>query len=140
MSFAIANGIKLCYEMKGEGFPVIFIHGFGSKKEIWKPQVVEISKKFKVIIFDLRGTGESDRPDIPYTMKMMADDVNGLLEALRAVTISIYPFMPRTAKSMWGQMALADFDKIRFEDVKRFGLIAPGTVINKGAPLFPRIK
>ena len=62
------------------GFPVIFIHGYGVKKEIWKPQVVDISKKFQVISLDLRGTGESDRPNIPYTMKMLAEDVKGLMD------------------------------------------------------------
>ncbi|MFX1448431.1 MAG: alpha/beta fold hydrolase, partial [Promethearchaeota archaeon] len=76
MSFAIVHDIKISYRIYGNGFPVIFIHGYGAKKEIWKPQVTEISKRFKVITFDLRGTGESDRPNIPYTMKMMAEDVN----------------------------------------------------------------
>jgi len=83
MSFANINGIKISYRIFGNGFPVIFIHGYGAKKEIWKPQVVEISKRFQVITFDLRGTGESDRPNIPYTMKMMAEDVNGLAEFLK---------------------------------------------------------
>ncbi|MFX1287481.1 MAG: alpha/beta fold hydrolase [Promethearchaeota archaeon] len=82
MSFAIVHDIKISYRIYGNGFPVIFIHGYGAKKEIWKPQVAEISKRFKVITFDLRGTGESDRPNIPYTMKMMAEDVNGLTEFL----------------------------------------------------------
>lgn len=83
MSYAIANGVKISYRVYGTGFPVIFIHGFGAKKEIWKPQVVDISKKFKVITFDLRGTGESDRPNIPYTMKMLAEDVTGLMNFLK---------------------------------------------------------
>ncbi|MFX0048810.1 MAG: alpha/beta fold hydrolase [Candidatus Hermodarchaeota archaeon] len=82
MSFAIVHDIKISYRIYGNGFPVIFIHGYGAKKEIWKPQVAEISKRFKVITFDLRGTGESDRPNIPYTMKIMAEDVNGLTEFL----------------------------------------------------------
>ncbi|NVM45255.1 MAG: alpha/beta hydrolase [Candidatus Lokiarchaeota archaeon] len=82
MSFANIHGIKISYRVYGNGFPVVLIHGYGAKKEIWKPQVAEISKKFKVVIFDLRGTGESDRPNIPYTMKMMAEDVNELIESL----------------------------------------------------------
>lgn len=80
MSFANANGINISYEMKGEGFPVIFIHGFGSKKEIWQPQVLELSKRFKIITFDLRGAGMSDRPDFHYTMEMFADDIKGLMD------------------------------------------------------------
>ena len=82
MSFAIVNGVKLSYRIYGSGFPVILIHGYGAKKEIWKPQIVDLRKKFKVIAFDLRGTGESDRPNIHYTMKMLAEDVNGLTDFL----------------------------------------------------------
>jgi len=89
MSFANIRDIKLSYRVYGEGFPVIFIHGYGAKKEIWKPQVAEISKNFRVVTFDLRGTGESDRPNIPYTMKMMAEDVNELAEFLNIKKVHI---------------------------------------------------
>jgi len=80
MNFAKINGLKLSYQFYGKGFPIIFIHGYGAKKEIWKTQVADISKKFQTITFDLRGTGESDRPNIPYTMKMLAEDVKGLMD------------------------------------------------------------
>ena len=89
MSFANLRDIKLSYRIYGEGFPVIFIHGYGAKKEIWKPQVAEISKNFRVVTFDLRGTGESDRPNIPYTMKMMAEDVKELAEFLNIKKVHI---------------------------------------------------
>jgi len=80
MHFAKINGLRLSYQIYGTGFPIIFIHGYGAKKEIWKTQVVDISKKFQAITFDIRGTGESDRPNIPYSMKLLADDVKGLME------------------------------------------------------------
>ncbi len=83
MSLALSNGINISYELKGNGFPIIFIHGFGSKKEIWKPQIKDFSMKYKTITFDLRGTGRSDRPDYPYTMEMFVDDIKGLLEYLQ---------------------------------------------------------
>ena len=86
MSLAYANGISISYEVMGEGFPIIFIHGFGSKKEIWKPQVSDLSTKFKTITFDLRGTGKSDRPNYPYTMEMFADDIKGLMDFLQIKT------------------------------------------------------
>jgi len=82
MGFANANNVSLSYNVYGTGFPVILIHGYGAKKEIWKPQVAEISKRFKVITFDLRGTGESDRPNMAYTMEMLAKDVSGLMDFL----------------------------------------------------------
>ncbi len=83
MSFAYVNGINLSYEVKGTGFPVIFIHGFGSKQEIWKPQIKELSEKFKTITFDLRGTGKTDRPNYFYSMKMFVVDIINLMNFLQ---------------------------------------------------------
>jgi pimeloyl-ACP methyl ester carboxylesterase len=83
MSFAEVNGIKLCYESHGNGFPIILLHGFGSKKEIWKPQIKDFSKKYRVIAFDRRGTGRSERPDNPYTMEDLLNDIYGLIDYLQ---------------------------------------------------------
>jgi len=83
MTFADVNGIKICYEIQGEGNPVILIHGFGVKKEVWMCQFGPLSEKFKVIRFDNRGAGESDHPDELFTMEMLADDIRGLMDALK---------------------------------------------------------
>ena len=80
--FADVNGIKICYEILGEGAPVFLIHGFGVTKEEWIGQFIPLSKHFKVIRFDNRGSGKSDHPNYPFTMKMFADDVKGLMEAI----------------------------------------------------------
>jgi proline-specific peptidase len=80
--FAEINGIKICYEIKGEGEPLILVHGFGANKEVWIAQFEPLAEHFKVIRFDNRGAGESDRPDIPYTMEMFADDTAGLMDYL----------------------------------------------------------
>ena len=82
MSSAYVNGLNISYEIRGTGLPIIFIHGFGSKKEVWAPQTIELSKKFKTITIDLRGTGKSDRPNYPYSMKMFVDDIKGLMDFL----------------------------------------------------------
>ncbi len=86
---ADVNGIKISYELKGTGFPILFIHGFGSKKEIWKPQIIELSEKFRTISLDLRGTGKSERPNYPYTMEIFADDIKGLLDYLEIKSIHL---------------------------------------------------
>ncbi|MFX0155218.1 MAG: alpha/beta fold hydrolase [Candidatus Hodarchaeota archaeon] len=83
MTYAYVNGINISYEVRGTGFPIIFIHGFGSKKEIWKSQIIDFSKKFKTITFDIRGTGESDRPNYPYSMQIFVDDIVGLMDFLQ---------------------------------------------------------
>ncbi|MFW9937079.1 MAG: alpha/beta fold hydrolase [Promethearchaeota archaeon] len=80
--YANVNGIKLCYEIKGEGEPVILVHGFGGNKEGWIAQWNPLSEYFKVIRFDNRNGGESDRPKQPNTLEMLADDVRGLMDYL----------------------------------------------------------
>lgn len=81
-SFAEVNGIKLCYSIDGKGYSIILVNGFGSKKEGWMGQIPALSKRFKVISFDSRGSGKSDRPNMPYTMEMFADDIKGLMDFL----------------------------------------------------------
>jgi len=82
-SYATVNGIKICYETKGSGYPVILVHGFGVKKEDWIAQFGPLSERFKVIRFDNRGAGKSDRPKIIYTMEIFADDIKGLMDYLK---------------------------------------------------------
>ena len=80
--FVEVNGIKLCYDVHGNGDPVILIHGFSDRKEHWRAQVGDLSKNFKVIRLDNRGAGKSDRPDGEYSMEVYASDVGGLIENL----------------------------------------------------------
>ncbi|MCK4382789.1 MAG: alpha/beta hydrolase [Candidatus Lokiarchaeota archaeon] len=80
--YADVNGVKLCYEVFGEGYPLFLIHGFGAKKDSWIAQVPVLSKHFKIITLDNRGAGKSERPDAEYTMEVFADDINGLMEHL----------------------------------------------------------
>ncbi|MFX1304764.1 MAG: alpha/beta fold hydrolase [Promethearchaeota archaeon] len=80
--FTKVNGIKICYEIFGKGYPIILIHGFGARKEGFKCQIPALSKEFKVITFDNRGAGKSERVNDPYTMQTLADDVRELLDFL----------------------------------------------------------
>jgi len=89
MSYANANGIKIFFEEFGKGDPVILVHGFGSNRLEWIAQKPALSKKFKVIIFDNRGAGKSDRPNYPYTMEMFADDIAGLMGFLNIKSANI---------------------------------------------------
>lgn len=76
------NGIKICYEIKGKGESVLLVHGFSDRKEHWRAQFEDLANHFKVIRFDNRGAGKSDRPDGVYTMELLASDINGLLDYL----------------------------------------------------------
>ena len=79
---AEVNGVKLWYEVSGEGEPVVQIHGAGFGHFNFAPATPELSKQFKVVDFDMRGYGRSERPLQHYDMEVWADDVAGLLDAL----------------------------------------------------------
>jgi len=64
-----------------------------------------------------------------------------LLEGLRIISLSIYPFMPATSKSIMSQLGIGeDPSSMEFSDVKLWGKLKEGTKVNKSAPLFPRIE
>jgi 3-oxoadipate enol-lactonase len=74
--------INIYYEIHGDGEPLLMIQGYGQYSGHWTTLIPPFSKEYRVIIFDNRGTGRSDKPETPYTMKMMAADAKGLLDAI----------------------------------------------------------
>jgi len=74
--------INMYYEIYGEGEPLLLIMGLGADLTAWSFQTPEFSKKYRVIVFDNRGAGRTDAPDAPYSIRMMADDTVGLMNAL----------------------------------------------------------
>ncbi len=82
MPFANANGIRIHYEVQGQGEPLLLIGGLGSDTHLWVAQVPDLARRFQVITFDNRGAGETDQPDEPYSVALFAADTAGLLDAL----------------------------------------------------------
>jgi 3-oxoadipate enol-lactonase len=82
MPKAQIGDINIYYESHGDGEPLLLLMGYGQCSALWGPLIHDLSPMYRVISFDNRGTGRSDKPDIPYTMKMMADDAKGLLDAI----------------------------------------------------------
>jgi 3-oxoadipate enol-lactonase len=76
------NDIQIYYEIHGNGKPLLLINGYGSNSGHWFAILEKLAKEHQVIIFDNRGTGRSDKPNIPYTAEMMTGDINGLLDAI----------------------------------------------------------
>ena len=87
--FANVNNVKICYEIHGQGFPLVLLHGFAMYKEFWIAQVKLLSKNFKVITLDNRGCGNSEHPTEPYNMEILADDLKALLEHLNIEEVHI---------------------------------------------------
>ena len=77
------NDIQIYYEVHGEGFPLLMIMGLGANVDWWDPRMVqELSKNFKLVMFDNRGAGRTDVSDKRYTIKSFAEDTAGLMDAL----------------------------------------------------------
>lgn len=74
--------VRLFYRERGQGKPMILIHGFPLDHSIWDAVAEDLSEKARVITPDLRGYGESPKPEGEYTMRMMADDLIALLDQL----------------------------------------------------------
>ena len=78
MPYSTANGLKIYYEVSGEGFPFVMVHANPFDHNLWMYQIAHFSTYFKVIAIDIRGYGRSDKPSTPFTLKAMADDVLGV--------------------------------------------------------------
>ncbi|HZO46625.1 MAG TPA: alpha/beta hydrolase [Xanthobacteraceae bacterium] len=84
--FADLGGVKIHYIDRGKGEPIVLLHGGTSNLESWvTPGVVaNLSKDFRVIAFDARGSGKSDKPRDPSAYgRQQALDVPRLLDALK---------------------------------------------------------
>lgn len=79
---ATVNGIKIHYVIGGKGDPLVLVHGFGQNWYMWNRLLPELSKHFTVIAPDLRGVGESDKPEGGYDKKTMASDIHELVNQL----------------------------------------------------------
>jgi pimeloyl-ACP methyl ester carboxylesterase len=76
------NDIQMYYVEAGAGEPLLLIMGFGGDHTAWGFQMGAFAERYRVIAFDNRGAGQTDAPDLPYTIPMMAEDTRMLMDAL----------------------------------------------------------
>lgn len=98
--FAEIGGVKIHYQEKGEGTPLVLIHGYTSSVYSWKDVFLPLSEKYRVIVLDLKGFGFSEKPDGDYSRRAQAEIVFGLLEHLKIERAWI------AGNSMGGETAL----------------------------------
>ena len=66
--------------------------------------------------------------------------IYNLLESLRIISISLYSFMPQTAKNIWAQLGMEEpLEKVKFTDAMSWGKMKEASKVNKPTPMFPRI-
>ncbi|PYM06711.1 MAG: alpha/beta hydrolase [Candidatus Rokuibacteriota bacterium] len=83
------DGVTLRYDEAGSGKPLVCIPGWSQTAAQWKHQVSGLSDRYRVIAVDMRGHGESTKPDHGYTIQRLAKDVQDLLVALNLTDVTV---------------------------------------------------
>ncbi len=82
--FAKVDGIRMHYVTQGEGNLLLLLHGFPDFWYVWRYQIPKLANHFRVVVPDLRGCNETDRPKgvDKYRLDLLAGDVLGLIHSL----------------------------------------------------------
>lgn len=96
-----ANGITMNYDQQGTGEPLILIPYLAADYACYAFQVAEYAKHFTCISVDLRGAGETDKPDGPYSTELFADDVAAFMQALDISQAHVSGLSLGAATGMW---------------------------------------
>lgn len=77
------NDVQIHYEVYGAGPAVLLTHGYSATCEMWKPQIDALSQRYRLVLWDMRGHGQSDSPDNPaeYSEEATIGDIAALLDA-----------------------------------------------------------
>lgn len=98
------NDIELYYEVHGQGYPVVFLHGFAGTTNMWHPQVSVLSQEYQFIVYDARGHGQSESPPLPdqYSADIVVEDLFQLLGSLGI------------EKAVVGGLSMGGYQSLRF--------------------------
>lgn len=106
MNSVITNdGVRLAYEDRGEGKPLVLIHGWSCSGRFFTRNTGVLAESCRVVVPDLRGHGESDRPDHGYRIHRLAKDVKDFLEALDLEGVTLLGWS-MGASVVWGYLEL----------------------------------
>jgi pimeloyl-ACP methyl ester carboxylesterase len=80
------NDLKLAYSVEGEGDAVVFLHGWGCDKSIWKSSIEALRSHFKVVAVDFAGFGSSQEPNSVWGVEEYTSSIEALLRELGIVS------------------------------------------------------
>ena len=119
-------GFSMYYEVYGRGTPLLLIHAFPLNRHMWATQISDRADEAQLIIPDMRGFGESDKPSETYPMEVLADDCMALLDAIAGDKSAVVGGL-----SMGGYVSLAFYRRYPH---KVSGLILAGTRASSDTP------
>src|SRR5438034_5320974 len=86
---AEVNGVRIHYSIGGKGSPVVLLHGYAQTSHMWNPIMPLLAKNHTVIVPDLRGAGDSSKPESGYDKRNMAVDIHKLTSSLKFKCVTI---------------------------------------------------
>jgi len=122
--FVDVGGVSTRIIEAGDGEPLILLHGTGGHAEAYLRNLASLSRRYRVIAYDMVGHGFSDKPDYPYTLDVYAVQLEGLLDALGFERAHL------SGESLGGWVA-AWFAARHPDRVGKLVLTTPGNVVSK---------
>jgi pimeloyl-ACP methyl ester carboxylesterase len=103
------GGVKIYYEVHGEGPALVLTHGYSSTSAMWQGQIAALSQRHKLVLWDMRGHGQSDYPQDPnaYSEALTVADMAALLDEVGAGSAIV------GGLSLGGYMSLAFYRAYR---------------------------
>jgi pimeloyl-ACP methyl ester carboxylesterase len=97
------DGVKIHYQVHGSGPTLLLTHGYSSTSTMWNGQIDALSKNYKLVLWDMRGHGQSDYPEDPaaYSEALTISDMAALLDEVGATSAIV------GGLSLGGYMSLA---------------------------------
>jgi 3-oxoadipate enol-lactonase len=89
MPYSSATGPKIYYDISGKGPAMVLVHASPYDRRLWMFQVARFSERFTVLNVDIRGYGLSDKPETPFSLEDMADDILGVCKT-EGVTKAVF--------------------------------------------------
>jgi pimeloyl-ACP methyl ester carboxylesterase len=120
------DGVKIHYEVHGSGPTLLLTHGYSSTSTMWNGQIDALSKHHKLVLWDMRGHGQSDYPEDPaaYSEALTISDMAALLDEVGATSAIV------GGLSLGGYMSLAFYRSHR-ERVRALLIIDTGPGFKK---------
>lgn len=113
------EGYKIHYYEEGEGQPLLLVHGIGQSIYTWRNNIQDLSTYFRVIAIDMIGCGQSDKPELEYSIRNNCEFLRAFLDAMEIETIHIVAFSS-------GAIQVLDFIQNYPERIEKVVLISPG--------------
>lgn len=83
MPYSEHEGIRIYFEERGQGSPLLLLNHIGASRLAWREEFLRaLETSFRLLLPDQRGTGQSDKPDVPYSLRDMAGDTLSVLDTL----------------------------------------------------------